>query len=110
VTIRYFKTVSMGTIGAGNIARETYTFEEAGTLRFIMVNERSGALLNKILVTLTLGADTFTREYVPASVLGTNVQNAYPIDRSVNKGDKLDITILNASTGDVNVDLVLAIE
>jgi len=108
--IKYIKTVSFGSISADSTSKQTYTFEEGGTLKYILVNERSGASLNALLVTLTLSGDTLTRDVVPASILGEDMRTAFPIEKAVRKGDKLDISIYNGGSSAVNVDVCVIIE
>lgn len=110
MTVKYTKLVEFEGLSAGATARQTVTFDEAGTIKYVFAVEKAGGNLTPVFVTLTLGGKTYTRDSLPSSVLGGKQNEALELGWSVDVGSKLDIAVENRSTSTVNVYYVICVE
>lgn len=108
--MRYIKLVEIPSLGVGETRRVVATFEEAGTIKYMLAVEKDGKSLNAIMLTMTLDGRTFTRDSIPASALGMKENEAMSLGLTVNPGSKLDISAENRSTATVTLYLLIYVD
>lgn len=106
----YFKTLELGTIAAGGSAEETWTPERDIIIRKVIVNERTGASVNAVKIYIEIAGQTYTKQFVPASVIGTNVEYCWKPDLKIPKGAEIYIKAENAGSSSVTLDVVFEYE
>ncbi|RLF79220.1 hypothetical protein DRN44_09255 [Thermococci archaeon] len=105
-----FKTIELGAIAAGADNEDTWTPERDITIKKIMINERSGAAVNAVKIYLSLAGQTYTKPFVPASAIGSNLEYCWKPNQPVAKGTEIYVKAENAGASEVNIDIVFEYE
>ena len=105
-----FKTIELGSIAAGADKEDTWTPERDITIKKIMINERSGAAVNAVKIYLSLAGQTYTKPFVPASAIGSNLEYCWKPNQPVAKGTEIYVKAENAGSSAVNIDIVFEYE
>jgi len=105
-----FKSLNTGNIADGSYAEKDWTPDRDITIRKVMLNERGGASLNNVQVYLSIADVPYTKDYVPATAIGTNLEYCWKPNLAVAKGAKIYIKITNNTGAAINVDIVFEYE
>lgn len=105
-----FKTIELGSIAAGASAEDTWTPEKDITIKKVLINERSGASVNAVKIYLSLAGQTYTKPFVPASVIGTSPEYCWKPNLAVAKGTEIYVKAENTGASAVNIDIVFEYE
>jgi hypothetical protein len=105
-----FKTLNTGPISAGGYAEVEWTPDRDVRIKAVVLNERSGASLNNVQVYISIADVPYTKDYAPASVIGTNLEYCWKPDLPVPKGARIYAKLLNSGSSAVNVDVVFLYE
>jgi len=105
-----FKTIELGSIAAGADKEDTWTPERDITIKKIMINERSGAAVNAVKIYISLAGQTYTKPFVPASAIGSNLEYCWKPNQPVAKGTEIYVKAENAGSSAVNIDIVFEYE
>jgi len=105
-----FKTLELGSIAAGGSAYEKWTPEKDITIKKMMINERTGAALNAVKIYIEIAGQTYTKPFVPASIIGSNPEYCWKPNLKVPKGAEIYVKAENAGSSAVNVDIVFEYE
>jgi hypothetical protein len=105
-----FKSFNTGPIAAGGFAEVAWTPDTDIRIKAVVLNERSGASLNNVQVYIAIADVPYTRDFVPASVIGTNLEYCWKPDLPVSKGARIYAKLVNSGSSAVNVDVVFLYE
>ena len=105
-----FKSLNTGSISAGSYAEKEWTPDRDIVIRKVMLNERGGASLNNVQVFIQIADVPYTKDYVPATAIGTNLEYCWKPNLPVAKGAKIYIKITNSTSSAINVDIVFEYE
>jgi len=105
-----FKTLELGSIAAGSYAEGEWTPDRDITIRKVVANERTGASLNAVECYISIADVPYTKEIVPLSTIGTNIEYCWKPDLKVPKGSKIYVKCSNTGSSAVNVDIVFEYE
>ena len=105
-----FKSLNTGSIADGSYAEKEWTPDRDITIRKVMLNERGGASLNNVQVYLSIADVPYTKDYVPATAIGTNLEYCWKPNLAVAKGAKIYIKITNNTGAAINIDIVFEYE
>ena len=105
-----FKTIALGSIAAGSSAEDTWTPEKDVTIKKVLINERSGNAVNAVKVYISFAGQTYTKPFVPASAIGTNLEYCWKPNQPIAKGTEIYVKAENAGSSAVNLDIVFEYE
>jgi hypothetical protein len=108
--VRYFKTFEYDGIAAGDTRTGTWTAEENLTIRRVYIVEKAGTALRKSTFYLKISDRVYTREVMPCSVLGENVQVTPEVNIPFKKAETLSFTLKNNETAAISVWIVFEVE
>ena len=98
------------TISAGGQETETFSPERNIHVKRIIVNERGGASLTNVFISMDIQGTPITKQPVPASLFNVPWNQLPPLEFDLPKGVKLNFTVKNNTASDINVDIILAYE
>jgi hypothetical protein len=105
-----FKSINTGSIAAGSYAEVIWTPDTDIRIKAMVLNERSNASLNNVQVYITIADVPYTRDFVPASTIGTNLEYCWKPDLAVPKGARIYAKLQNSGSSAVNIDVVFLYE
>jgi hypothetical protein len=105
-----FKSINTGSISAGGYAEVSWTPDTDIRIKAMVLNERSNAALNNVQVYITIADVPYTKDFVPASTIGTNLEYCWKPDLAVPKGARIYAKLVNSGSSAVNVDVVFLYE
>jgi len=105
-----FKTLELGTIAAGGSEEATWTPERDIVIKKVLINERTGAAVNALKTYISFAGQTYTKPFVPASAIGTDLQYCWTPNQPIAKGTEIYVKIENAGSSAVTVDVVFEYE
>ena len=105
-----FKTLNTGSIADGDHAEKDWTPDRDITIRKMMLNERGGNALNGAQVFISIADVPYTKDYVPATAIGTNLEYCWKPNLPVAKGAKIYVKITNNTGSAINIDIVFEYE
>ena len=106
----YFKTLNTGSIATGDYAEKEWTPDRDIVIKKMMITERSGASLENVQVYISIADVPYTKDFVPASVIGSNPEYCWKPELKVSKGAKIYVKVTNSTSGSVNCDIVFEYE
>lgn len=105
-----FKTLNTGSIADGSYEEVEWTPDRNITIKKMMLNERGGADLNNVQVYISIADVPYTRDYVPATAIGTNLEYCWKPNLAVSKGAKIYVKVVNNTGSSIDVDIVFEYE
>ena len=105
-----FKSLNTGSIADGSYAEVEWTPDTDITIRKMLLVERGGASLENVQVYISIADVPYTKDFVPGSVIGSNVEYCWKPDLAVPKGAKIYVKVSNNSGAAVNCDVVFEYE
>ena len=105
-----FKSLNTGDITTGNYAEKEWNPDRDITLHRIMIVERNDYSLSNVQVYIILSGQNITKDYVPASVLGSDPEYCYKPEMPIPKAAKIYVKIQNSSANTINCDVVFEYE
>ncbi|MBW2562378.1 MAG: hypothetical protein JRE40_16220 [Deltaproteobacteria bacterium] len=108
--VLYFKTLNTGSIANGSYAEEEWTPDRDIVIKKMMMNERTGTVGNNTQVYVAIADVPYTRDYVPAAVIGNTPEYCWKPELRVAKGAKIYLKVMNNEGDAKNWDIVLEYE
>ena len=105
-----FKSLNTGSIADGSYAEVEWTPDTNITIRKMLLVERGGASLENVQVYISIADVPYTKDFVPGSVIGSNVEYCWKPDLPVAKGAKIYVKVSNNSGAAINCDVVFEYE
>ena len=105
---RYFKHFSVASLADGATWSDSWVADENLIIKRIHLQRGDGAGFTKSTFYFKIAGDVYTREVVPASVLGPDCEVSPELNIKFNKGNKLDFTFKNQEG--TTVDVLLTFE
>ena len=105
-----FKTLNTGPIAAGGFAEVSWTPDRDVTIKALVFNERDGKSLSNVQAYVSIADVPYTKDYVPARVVGTDLEYCWKPNLHVPKGARIYVKLVNSSASSVNVDVVFLYE
>lgn len=105
-----FKSLNTGSIADGSYAEVEWTPDTNITIRKMLLVERGGASLENVQVYISIADVPYTKDFVPGSVIGSNVEYCWKPDLAVPKGAKIYVKVSNNSGAAINCDVVFEYE
>jgi len=105
-----FKTINTGDITAGNFKEIDWTPDKDITIRAVLVVERSDKSLSNVQAYIAIADVPYTKDFVPASAIGQNLEYCWKPNLAVAKGAKIYAKFTNSRTDSVNIDVVFMYE
>ena len=105
-----FKSLNTGPIAASGFAEVSWTPDRDITIKAVVFNERSDQSLSNVQAYITIADVPYTKDYVPARVVGTDLEYCWKPNLRVSKGARIYIKLLNSSSSTVNIDVVFLYE
>ena len=90
-----FKTLNTGSIADGSYAEVDWTPDTDVTIRRMLLIERGGSALDSAQVYISIADVPYTRDYVPAAVVGNNPEYCWKPGLAVSKGAKIYVKVVN---------------
>lgn len=108
--VTYFKTLNTGDISTGSYAEVEWTPDRDIKIKKMLLIERSDTSLSNVQVYISIADVPYTRDFIPGSVIGSDLEYCWKPDLSVPKGAKIYVKISNSSGATVNIDVVFEYE
>ena len=105
-----FKALNTGDISTGAYAEVEWTPDTDITIHKMLITERSDYSLSDVQVYISISDVPYTRDYVPASVIGSDPEYCYKPELKVSKGAKVYVKVTNSSANTINCDIVFEYE
>jgi len=105
-----FKTINTGSITAGGYSEVDWTPDRDIVVRAVVFNERSDKSLSNVQAYIAFADIPYTKDFVPARLIGTDLQYCWKPDLTVTKGTRIYVKLTNSSSEAVNVDIVFLYE
>ena len=106
----YFKTLNTGDIPTGSFAEVDWTPDTDITIKKVLLIERSDQSLSNVQVFISIANVPYTKNFVPGSAIGSDLEYCWKPDLRVPKGAKIYVKISNNSGNTINVDVVFECE
>jgi len=108
--VTYFKTLNTGSIADGSYAEKEWTPDRDIVIKKMMMNERAGTAGNNTQVYISIADVPYTKDFVPAAVIGNNPEYCWKPDLKVPKGAKIYIKVTNNEGAAKDWDIVFEYE
>jgi len=108
--VTYFKTLNTGSIANGDYAEKTWTPDRDITIKKMVLVERSDISLSGAQVYISIADVPYTKDFVPGSVIGQDLEYCWKPDLRVSKGSEIYVKITNNTGSTINVDIVFEYE
>ena len=105
-----YKTISVGSIAAGATSENSWTSDDAYTLKYIIAVEATDATLSNVTATLRIDDFTFTKDSIPLSIFQRPVNQLLELNYDLSKGKTFYYSITNNTSSSVTISLVLVLE
>ena len=97
-------------VPAGDQKDSYFAPERPVHIKRIIINERSGTSLENVFVDMDIQGTKITKQPVPAAIFQKPWNQLVPLEFDLGTGVKLNFTVKNNLTSDVNVDIIIAYE
>jgi len=108
--VSYFKTLNTESIADAAFAELEWTPDRDITIRRMLLIERGGAALDNAQVYISIADVPYTRDYVPGSVIGQDMEYCWKPDLVVKKGAKIYVKVANSTGAAIDCDVVFEYE
>jgi len=105
-----FKTLNTGDIAAGASWESEWIPDRDCTIKAVLMVERSEKDLSAVQAYLDFGKEIMTLDYVPASVIGQDLEYCYKPNFFAPKGMRIYTKLTNGRKDTINVDVVYYFE
>jgi hypothetical protein len=105
-----FKTLNTTSISAGAYKEVDWTPDKDIVIKAVLVNERDDKSLANVQAYLSISDVPFTKDFVPASAIGQDLEFCWKPNLAVAKGSKIYAKFTNSSSAAVNIDIVFMYE
>lgn len=107
---RYFKSLNTGSIANGSYGEVVWTPDRDVVIKKMMISDRSDLSIAGAQVFISIADVPYTKDYVPASVIGSDPEYCYKPDIPVPKGAQIYVKITNNAGYSINCDVVFECE
>jgi len=101
--LKFYKTFEYDGVAVGDTRTATWTAEEDLRIKRIHIIEKGGTVLRKSTFYLKIVERVYTREVVPASVLGPDILVSPVVDIEFKKAETLSFTFKNNEAAAVDI-------
>lgn len=101
-----FKTLNTGSIATGSYKEVEWTPDRDITILKLLIVERSDVSLSNAQVFISIADVPYTKDYVPGSAIGQDVEYCWKPNLPVPKGAKIYLKISNNTGSAINCDVV----
>lgn len=108
--VTYFKSLNTGTISSGSYAEISWTPDRDITIKKMLLIERSDKSLSNVQVYISIADVPYTKDFVPGSAIGCDLEYCWKPNLAVRKGAKIYVKITNSRSDSVNIDVVFEYE
>jgi len=108
--VTYFKTLNTGSISDGSYAEKEWTPDRDIVIKKMMLVERSDISLSNTQVYISIADVPYTKDYVPGSAIGQDLEYCWKPDLKVSKGARIYVKVTNNTGSSINVDIVFEYE
>lgn len=105
-----FKSLNTGSISDGSYAENEWSPDRDIVIKKMMLNERGGTAGHNTQVYIIIADHPYTKDYVPASVIGDNPEYCWKPNLEVKKGAKIYVKIANNEGSTKDWDIVFEYE
>ena len=105
-----FRTLRIENITDGETKEVTWNADKDYVIKHILFKRSDSGQWTDSRTTIWIEGDTFTRDYVPVAILGSDVLNAFPLNIELKKGQQIKISFSNKEGTTISVDIVLVLE
>jgi len=105
-----FKTINTGDIAAGGSIEKEWTTDTDVVIRKMLLIERGEKALDNVQAYFKIGELVVSRDYVPASAIGVDLEYCYKPNLGVSKGTRIYLKLVNSRADSINVDWVTEFE
>ncbi|WP_448578894.1 hypothetical protein [Thermosphaera sp.] len=105
-----FKTLNTGSISPGGFQEVDWTPDKDVVIRAMLLNERSDKSLSNVQVFISIADVPYTKDFVPARIIGTDLEYCWKPDLRVTKGTRIYVKLENSRADAINVDVVFLYE
>jgi len=95
MALKYYKTFEYDGVAVGDTRTATWTAEEDLVIKRIHIIEKGGTILRRSTFYLKIADRIYTREVVPASVLGPDILVSPVVNIDFRKAETLSFTFKN---------------
>jgi len=106
---KYFRNWRKDNVASGATVSDSWTADDNYIIRRIYLQRADGVGLTASTFYFKIGDRVFTREEVPATVLGPDVEVTPVLDISITKGEKLDWIFKNLEGTTISVLVTLEV-
>jgi len=105
-----YKTVNTGDIAAGGSKELEWATDTDITIRKMLLVERGEKALDNVQAYLKIGELVVSRDFVPAAVIGADLEYCYKPNQAVKRGTRIYCKLVNSRADTINVDWVTEFE
>jgi len=105
-----FKTLNTGDIASGSYEEKEWTPDKDITIKRLMIVERDDKSLANVQAYISIADVPYTKDFVPASIIGQDPEYCWKPDLKVTKGAKIYVKLTNSRADSVNCDVVFEYE
>jgi len=98
------------TVAAGDQAEDYFAPEVPVHVKRIIVSERAGTSLENVFIDMDIQGSKITKQPVPASLFQKPWNELVPLEFDLGTGVKLNFTIKNNLTSDIDIDIIIVYE
>jgi len=108
--VTIFKSLNTGSISDGSYAEKEWTPDRDIVIKKMLIIERSGTALDNAQVYISIADVPYTKDFVPGSVIGQDLEYCWKPDLKVPKGARIYIKITNNTGSAIDCDIVFEYE
>lgn len=101
-----FKTLNTGSIASGSYKELEWTPDRDITISKVLIVERSDVSLSNAQVFISIADVPYTRDFVPGSAIGQDLEYCWKPNLAVPKGAKIYLKVTNNTGVTINCDVV----
>jgi len=107
---KYWKVLDLGEIAAGGSSSKSWTADNDYILNKMWAVEVNDESLSNVTATIKVAEEYETKDAIPLSSLGQDLETAWKPKVEISKGQKISITATNNYTASRTVKICLEIE
>jgi len=108
--VTIFKSLNTGSIADGSYAEVDWTPDTDIIIKKMLLIERGGSALDNAQVYISIADVPYTKDYVPGSVIGQDMEYCWKPELPVRKGAKIYVKVTNNTGAAINCDVVFEYE
>ena len=106
----YFRYFEKDNLGAGAIWEDEWKVDDNYICKYILIRRKDGKPWTASTITLGVEQDYWTKDKAPVAIFGTDILNAMPINRNLDKERVFKWSLRNEEGETISVQLVLVLE